>query len=335
MVALRTLVPGIALLITIGLAGRAVAFVFPSMNYLIVVILIGLLVGNSYGVPEWARAGVRTHQLWLEVGIVVMGAGIVLDNVIAAGPALVVLVIGTVAVILLMTEIVARKVVAIPAKTGSLLAAGASICGVSAVVSVAGSIQARERDIAYAAATVLLFDAVTLFIYPIVGHALGLSDTVFGIWAGLTMFSTGPVAAAGFSFSETAGEWALLVKLIRNALIGLVAVGYAMYYARRARSVASRGTVSNGLRGLWDTFPKFVLGFFLVMLIANTGILRQEHLTSLEHASNWLFMLAFAGLGLEIRVAELRSTGFEPILVVLLSLLLVSTGGLLILTAIF
>ncbi|WP_049972649.1 YeiH family protein [Haladaptatus cibarius] len=228
----RTLFPELAFLLMIGLAGRLVASIIP-VNHLIVTIGLGLVIGNLYGIPDWVRTAVGTHKLWLEVDIVVMGASVALDRVIAAGSTILLLVAATVATTIITVEVLARIVFAIQEETGSLLAAGSGVCGVSAVVAIAESIAADNSRIAYAAATVLLFDATPLFVYPLVGHTLGLSDTVFGIWAGPTMFSTGPVTAAGFPFSNTAGQWALLVKLTRNALIGLVAIAYALYYARK------------------------------------------------------------------------------------------------------
>ncbi len=332
---IRRLLPGLVALVVIGLAARTVASVVPSMNYLIVAIVIGIVIANTYGVPSWAQPGVGTHNVWLETGIVVMGASVALDRVLAAGPSILLLVIGTVLATLVVVEALARGVFAIHEETGSLLAAGSSICGVSAVVAIAESIDADETRIAYAAATVLLFDAATLFVYPLVGHVLQLSDTVFGIWAGLTMFSTGPVTAAGFAFSETAGEWALLVKLTRNALIGLAAIGYALHYARRTEGSGVAESVSGGVAHLWKTFPKFVLGFLGVMVVANLGVLGDPAITSLSHASDWAFMLAFAGLGLEIDIDDLRSTGYRPILVVLVGLVAVSTTVLLVVNGLF
>ena len=305
------------------------------MSHLIIVILIGMIIRNTYGVPRWATAGIETNKLWLEAGIVVMGASVALDRVISAGPMILLCVVITVVATIVTVEVLARGLFGIRDKIGSLLAAGSGICGVSAVVATARSIEANERQIAYAAATILLFDTVTLFVYPVIGHVLGLSDMVFGIWAGLTMFSTGPVTAAGFAFSRAAGEWALLVKLTRNSLIGVAAIGYALYYIRKSGENTTQKVVPGSWSYLWESFPKFVLGFIEVLLIANTGLLTQAQLASLEHASNWLFLFAFAGLGLEIRLDELRSTGFEPVLVVLVSLVGMSIATLFVLIHLF
>lgn len=328
----RTILPGLGVLLAIGLAGRAIASIVPGLNHLILAIGLGVLVGNTIGTPSWAQAGAQTHKLWLEAGIVLMGASIAIDQVLAAGLELVVLVVGMIAFTLLTVEVLSRNLFDIPEKVGSLLAAGSSICGVSAVVAVAGAIKANEDQIAYAAATVLLFDALTIFVYPILGQALGLSDVAFGIWAGVTMFSTGPVAAAGFAFSDTAGQWAVLTKLTRNALIGGAVVAYALYYARRAQTGPSE---SISIETIWETFPKFVIGFFALLILASLGAFSDGQLTSLENASDWLFLLAFAGLGLEIRFDELKTTGLTPILVVLLGLVVASLVALGIITWVF
>lgn len=330
----RTLLPGLAFLLAIGLAARLVASVVPGANYLVVTIVLGLVVGNVYGVPDLARPGVDTHKIWLEAGIVVMGASVALDRVVAAGPTILLLVVATVVTTAVTVELLARTVFAIQEETGSLLAAGSSICGVSAVVAIAESIDVDETHIAYAAATVLLFDALTLFVYPVIGRLLGLSGTVFGIWAGLTMFSTGPVTAAGFAFSETAGQWALVVKLTRNSMIGLAAVAYAVYYSRRATAGSGEGSATT-LAFLWETFPKFVLGFFGMVVVANLGLVDGAGVASLSNASDWAFLLAFAGLGLDIQLDELRSTGYRPVLAVLVGLAIVATTMLLVVQALF
>lgn len=330
--------PGLVVLIAIGLLARGVTTLVPLWSEFIVAVVVGMIVGNTVGIPSWANPGVETNTLWLEAGIVLMGASVAIDQIIEAGPTIIVLILVAVTMTILSVELVARILIHIPEKVGSLLAAGSGICGVSAVAAVAGSIRPNDQQIAYAAATILLFDAVTLLVYPAVGTALGLSDIVFGVWAGTTMFSTGPVTAAGFAYSQTAGQWAVLVKLARNALIGFVAIGYAVFYSRRESSDAatlSDGGTQSTVRFLCANFPKFIVGFVVVMVLSSSELFSEAQLTALDNASNWLFLFAFVGLGLTIELAEFRETGFRPIVVVLLGLLTVSSVMLGVLSVIF
>jgi len=326
------LLPGVGLLLGLGLLARGVTLVVPWGNHLLVVIGLGLLVANTVDLPEWTKPGVDTHGLWLEAGIVLMGVSVALEQVIGAGVAVLLVVCLTVCATVLLVELLAREIFDIPEKIGSLLAAGSGICGVSAVVAVSGSIKPDRQQTAYAAATIVLFDVVTLVVYPIVGRILGLPDVLFGIWAGTTMFSTGPVTAAGFAYSRSAGEWAVLVKLARNALIGVLTVGYALYYSRRGITDSS---VEGSWRYLWETFPKFIIGFVILMFLGSAGIFSASQVATLDNASSWLFLLAFAGLGLSIDVSELATTGVKPILVISTSLVTISTLVLLLLLLFF
>jgi uncharacterized integral membrane protein (TIGR00698 family) len=330
-------VVGLLLLAVVGVAGWLLGGVTPVPG-LVAAVAVGALVGNSVGYPDRLGAGVGTHKLWLETGIVLMGAGIALGAVVEAGPTVLGLVVATVVGTLLFVELLARGVLSVPAKLTSLLAAGASVCGVSAVVSVAGSIDADESHVAYASATVLAFDALTLVAYPPIGQFLGLSDVGFGVWAGTTMFSTGPVTAAGFAVSPTAGRWAVLVKLTRNALIGVVTVAYAMYYARRRRTAndAAPADASGGpgLTGVLSNAPRFLVGFLLLAVLGNT-VLSAGAVDMLETASNWLFLLAFAGLGLELRLDDLRSAGLTPMAVLAASLVTFSAAMLVVVEMLF
>lgn len=314
---LGRLAPGAALLVGVALLARLLAGAIPYVTTLVLAIALGALIANTVGTPDWAAPGVSLHKLLLETGIVLLGASLPLAALVESGPTLLALAVGTVAFGILFVEGLAR-VASLPSKTGSLLAGGSSICGVSAVVAVGGSIDADADQLAYVAGTVLLFDALTLVAFPIVGSALDLPARTFGVWAGLSMFSTGPVAAAGFSYAPVAGRWATLTKLVRNALIGVVAVGYSLAYARPDAEGRP------GLRFLWDAFPKFLVGFVLAIAVANAGVLSEPQLAAVDRLSDWLFALAFAGLGFDIRLAEMRATGVRPILVVFAHLFVAS-----------
>ena len=326
--AVRRLLPGLFALCLGALVARTLATAL-GVNHLLFAIALGVLAANVVGIPTRLEAGIATHNLWLGAGIVLMGASISVETILEVGAPVLVLLLAAVGGSLVAVELLARNVFGLPDRLGSLLAAGASICGVSAVVGVAGAIRAREEQIAYAAGTVLLFDAITIVVYPLVGDLLGLSGTVFGIWAGISMFSTGPVVAVGFAHSDLAGQWATVTKLSRNALIGVVVLVYASYYAR------SQGSGRPSARTLWDEFPKFVLGFLALALVASAGVLSSAQQTSIENAYHWLFMLAFVGLGTEIRLADLRNTGMTPALAVLLALIATSSLSLAVLLVLF
>ncbi|KYH26295.1 hypothetical protein HAPAU_13910 [Halalkalicoccus paucihalophilus] len=312
----RQHLPGLVTLLVVGIAARSLATLI-GINDLVLAIGMGVLIGNLVGIPPWAVRGIENHKLLLETGIVLLGAAIAIEELIGAGPLVIVLVVGTVAFSLLLVEAIARGIFGLRGRTASLLAAGTSICGVSAVAAVGQVVDARGDQLTYAAATIVFFDAITLVAYPALGDLLGLSAREFGVWAGLSMFSTGPVAAAGFAHSPEAGQWATVTKLARNTMLGAVVVAYSIGYATRKAN-------DPGIRRLWLQFPKFLVGFLLVALIANIGVLTPTSLDAIGRTSEWLFVLAFVGLGFEIRPARMRESGLTPVAIVLCAFCVIS-----------
>ncbi|MCG1008147.1 YeiH family protein [Halorubrum lacusprofundi] len=315
--AVRPYLPGIAFLAVGAILSHLVAGAIDGLQPLVVAVGLGALVGNTVGTPDAAEPGVGVDKLFLETGIVLLGAAVVVEEFLAAGPTVLGLVVVAVGGGLLLAEGIARGLFRLDGTTPSLLAAGASICGVSAVVAIGRVLDARGSAITFAAATVLLFDAVTLVAFPIAGEWLGLTGRQFGVWAGVSMFSTGPVAAAGFAHSPEAGQWATVTKLARNSLLGGVAVAYSLAYT-------ARSATEPGVRRLWAEFPKFLLGFLAVAAVANSGFLSPAALESIGRSSDALFTLAFVGLGLSIRFREMREVGGAAVGAVLVHLLVVS-----------
>lgn len=315
----REWLPGLGLLLAIAIAAELIVAPVAGLSPLLLAVALGALVSNGLDVPAWGRRGVNAYPLILEIGIVLLGARLALDELTAVGPRLLLLAGAAVAGGLLVVEGLSRVATDLDGPTGSLLAAGAGVCGVSAAAAVASSIDADESQLAYAVGTVLLFDALTLLLFPVVGSLLAIPERAFGVWVGLTMFSTGPATAVGFAAGSTAGEFATVSKLTRNAFIGVVAAGYALGYGRA--TLGSAGL----FRTVWKAFPRFLVGFVLVMSVANLGLLSPTALARVEWVADWAFMLAFAGLGLSLSVAPMRSTGLAPVAVVGGSLLTVGT----------
>lgn len=324
----RTYLPGLVLLFGFAVIARFLGNEVAVLSPLIVSIALGVVVANTYGLPDWARDGTDYHKLFLETGIVLLGVRLTLGDLVDTGVAVVLLASGTVLFGALYLEFVARAFFDIERRARSLLAAGTSVCGVSAVIAVAGTIDADELHVTYAVATILLFDALTLVTVPPLAGMMGLSDQAFGVWTGLTLFSTGPTAAVGFSVSETAGQWATITKLVRNSFIGVLAIAYAVAYA-------TASTEHPSPKKVWTRFPKFLLGFLLLVVIANLGVLSPGTIVLVGTAQDWLFTLAFVGLGFEMELARLGDVGVRPVVLVAAHLVTVGAGTFLAVSVVF
>src|ERR1700759_4962329 len=207
-------VPGILLLIAVGVLGKyaqiwwnALAkhqhWTVPDIEYVLWAIVIGLLITNTVGLHRIFRPGVQTYEFWLKVGIVVLGARFVLGDIAKRGALSLVQILVDMAIAGTVIIVVARAF-GLSGKLGSLLAIGTSICGVSAIVAAKGAIRARNADVSYAIAAILALGAVGLFVLPLLGHGIGLSDHEFGLWAGLAVDNTAETTATGYLYSEQA-----------------------------------------------------------------------------------------------------------------------------------
>ncbi|MGA8223738.1 MAG: putative sulfate exporter family transporter [Candidatus Acidiferrales bacterium] len=315
------ILPGLLLLAAVGYAGkfleRSIAtygkahhLTLPNIEYVLWAILIGLLISNTTGVPAAFRPGVATYEFWLKFGIVLLGSRFLLGDVMKLGGVSLVLVAIEIAVSLLFMTVLGRAFGLKP-KLTTLLAVGSSICGVSAIIATKGAIDADDEDSSFAIAAILALGAISLFIFPVIGHALGLSDQSYGLWAGLGIDNTAEVIAAGALYSDAAAKVAVLAKTARNAMIGFVVLGYALHWARKEGTAG----VENKAAFLWQKFPKFVLGFLIVSAVATAQVFSKDQLTSLANLSRWAFLLTFAGVGLRTNIGEMRKQGLRPFLV--------------------
>jgi uncharacterized integral membrane protein (TIGR00698 family) len=307
--------------------GHATETALPDIEYVLWAIVLGLVIRNTVGVPRVFRPGVDTYEFWLKIGIVLLGSRFVLGDVFKLGGTslLQIAVDMTVAGTIIL---VAAKALGLSGKLGSLLAIGTSICGVSAIIAGKGAIRARNSEVSYAITAILALGAVALFTLPALGHAIGMTDHEFGLWAGLAVDNTAETTATGYLFSDEAGKIAVLVKSTRNALIGFVVLGFALYWASRGEA----DTIGGGLRGkarfVWEKFPKFVLGFLAVSAIVTAGWLSKDQTANLANVSKWAFLLTFAGVGLKTNVRELARTGWRPFVVAVVGLVVVAAVSL-------
>jgi uncharacterized integral membrane protein (TIGR00698 family) len=331
------LLPGIALLAAVGYAGKwieqSIAHygkahhqVLPNIEYVLWAILIGMAIANTAGVPKIFRAGVATYEFWLKAGIILLGARFILGDILHLSGISFALIFIELALALTFMTYLGRGF-KLPPKLISLLAVGSSVCGVSAIIATQGAIEADEEDSSVAIAAILALGAISLFVFPAVGHVLHMSDHAYGLWTGLAVDNTAEATAAGALYSDTAGKFAVLAKTCRNACIGFVVLGYALYWARKgqAKEIANKGAF------LWRKFPKFVLGFLFISLLATLGTLdvkafphlawmvplgfSRPQIAALGNLSRWAFLLTFAGVGLRTSLRDLLKQGLKPFLV--------------------
>ncbi|MCV7224839.1 YeiH family protein [Mycolicibacterium komossense] len=331
-------VPGVLLLVAVGLLGKYAEIWWlalgkrehwsvPDIEFVLWAILIGLVITNTVGVHRIFKPGVATYDFWLKIGIVALGSRFVLGDIAKLG------VISLVQILVDMTVagiiiIAAAKFFGLSGKLGSLLAIGTSICGVSAIVASKGAIRARNSDVGYAIAAILALGAVALFTLPPLGHLIGLTDHEFGLWAGLAVDNTAETTATGYLFSDEAGKIAVLVKSVRNALIGFVVLGFALYWSARGEADEIAPGVKAKAAFIWAKFPKFVLGFLAVSAIVTAGWLSKGQTANLANVSKWAFLLTFAGVGLNTNFRELARTGWRPLVVAVIGLVVVATVSL-------
>src|SRR5437763_382505 len=315
------LLPGVALLFASGYLGKVTEallrdygkahhLALPNIECVLWAIVFGLIVAHTAGVARSSRPRVATCDFWVKAGIVLLGARFLLGDVLKLGRVSLVLVGIELAVAIGIMTLLGRWFRLKP-KLTSLLAIGSSICGVSAIIAAKGAIEADDDDATFAIAAILALGAFGLFAYPAIGHLLHMSDHAFGVWAGLAVDNTAEAAAAGAIYSDVAGKVAVLTKSTRNAMIGFVVLAYAIYWASRGQAKTVQGKAAF----LWQKFPKFVLGFLFVSLLATLQVFDKVQIASLANLSRWAFLLTFAGVGLKTDFREIKRQGVRPFVV--------------------
>ncbi len=322
--------PGVALIVVLAIGGKilsnwlqtviAVAWVRSLASNVIIAIIGGMLIGNLVPLPRFFARGINSYEFFLKVGIVLMGARFLITDVARLGGIGLAIVVVEILFSIVFVSLFSR-LFQLPQKMGSLISVGVGICGVSAIIGAAGSIEARKEETGYAIAVILVFGALALIAYPLLGRLMGMSDKAFGVWAGLAVDNTAEAVATGAIYSKAALAYTTLAKLCRNALMGFVILGFAIYYSRRglAKEVTRKGLF------LWQKFPKFVLGFlclsvlFSILFAAARGAEARSFLaaktTGLKNLSEWAFQLTFIGVGLRTSFRDMARTGISPLVV--------------------
>ena len=310
---LRKFLPAFAALFVIAVIVRLVSAEFTLNRYLewaFWALLIGLLIANTVGTPEWLKPAIQT-EFYIKTGLVIMGFSVLFSNIAKFGLyGLGIAWIVTPIVILFMWWFGTRVLKIDNKPLVITLAAATSVCGTSAAIATGAAANAKKNDLSIAVSISIIFTILMMVFEPMIIKACGMSPIMGGSLIGGTVDSTGAVVVAGTALGEEAQKAAVLVKSIQNILIGFIAFAVAVFFATK---VEKTGTASVGAGEIWYRFPKFILGFFAASLVASfiiqplAGADAVKSINGvLDQYKNWAFVLAFTSIGL--------STNFKDII---------------------
>ena len=268
--------------------------------------LIALMMGLFIKLPKQYDAGLKfTSKRVLKFAIILLGASLNIGIIVEVGKTSMWVMVFT-----LLTCFVGGyfigKALGLDWKLSNLISAGTGICGGSAIAAIAPVIEADDSSVAYAMSATFLFDMAMIFLFPIVGRMLQMSDFSFGLWTGTAVNDTSSVIATAYAFSENAGEIATMVKLTRTLSIIPVVLIFSFIMTRN-KSKQSTTKVS-----ILSLFPWFIAGFIAMSLLNTVGIITPSIAHNLKTISKFLMVMALAAIGLSTNVSEMKKAGIAP-----------------------
>ncbi|HHT61392.1 MAG TPA: putative sulfate exporter family transporter [Bacteroidales bacterium] len=253
----------------------------------------------------------------LQASIVLMGFGMSLSDVIASSKTGFIETIISVTVVMFL-GIVLGKLLKVEKNTSLLIASGTAICGGSAIAAVAPIINSKNYQTSFALIVIFVLNAIALFIFPVIGHKLGLSQEAFGNWAAIAIHDTSSVVGAGAIYGEKALQVATTVKLIRA--LWIIPLSLIIAFINKSEDKKS------------IKIPWFILFFVLAIIFANMFPSMQS---SYDHFS-WLgkrgMVVALFLIGSNITIGEIKKSGPRSFILGILLWIIISLGSLFFLT---
>lgn len=269
-------------------------------------LLIGLLISNTIGVPDWLKTAVKT-EFFIKIGLVLLGAEVLFTTIAKVGAYGMVQSIIVIFVVFYFCYWVAKKL-GLDDEFASILGTAVSICGVSAAIAAGGAVKGDQKKISHTISLVLLCAIPMLIFQPIIAKAVGMAPAVAGAWIGGTIDTTGAVVAAGAIAGEAAMAVAVVVKMAQNVLIGVVAFILAIWFTFKGQAAGEKPSAME----IWFRFPKFVVGFIIASIVFSFFMpeTSAKAITGITSGlRGWWFTLAFLCIGLDTQFKELVSMG--------------------------
>ena len=278
-----------------------------------VVLFIGLvfalLCGQAY--PTFNK---NVSKKLLQYSVIGLGFGMNLQASLASGKEGMLFTIISVVGTLLIGMFIGCKVLKINRNTSYLISSGTAICGGSAIAAVGPIIKAKDTDMSMALATIFILNAIGIFLFPILGHWLGLSQQDFGTWAAIAIHDTSSVVGAGAAFGEEALQVATTIKLTRALWIIPLALITSVIFRTDSKKIS---------------IPWFIL-FFVVAMLINTYLLNNN-----PEIGKFIAGIARKGMtitmffiGASLSIDAIKSVGIRPLLQGILLWLIISASSL-------
>jgi len=314
--------PGWALMVCLAVLSTFVSGLIEiggkhPLEAVLVAIIFGIVIKNSFKLPNMFLEGIRAFEVILSAGIILLGLSLSFSKLFESAAEATIVV--TICIIIAPVIIYfLGKWGGLSTKLALLIGVGTTICGGTAIAIVGPIINAEEDEIAYSIGTVALFGLAAIFVLPVIGNYIGLGEREFGMWVGTAIHSTPQVLAGGYIYGEHAGEIATITKLFRNIYIIPCVMIMSLYQARVASS-SHRLSKSQILTAV----PVFLFGFLALVALRTIGdyveLLPADSWSQLialsKTTAKFLILSAMAGIGLRTDLKSMKNIGLRPFFV--------------------
>jgi uncharacterized integral membrane protein (TIGR00698 family) len=292
----------------------ALAASFLSQNYSAPVMLFALLLGMSVNFlyeNETCSEGIDyCASTILRVGVVLLGSRILFTDVLDLGWGTMLMVIAGVACTISFGALLAR-LLKLDYRFGMLSGGAVAICGISAAMTLS-SVMPKNRDVEqYTLLTVVMvatFGAVAMVAYPVFADWLGLDVIEAGVFIGGSIHDVSHVVGASYAMSPEVSDVAMVVKMLRVALLIPVAWIFLAVFRRERAGGTDTGKIA---------LPFFLVAFVVLVLINNLGLIPVTVAQLSDELSRACFVLAIVALGMKTSFKGLLTVGWRPMMLVL------------------
>lgn len=310
------IIPGFLFALVIAAVSRFIEELLPIhlIGASVIALFIGMFINSFVPKSDLITPGLFfTSRNILKFAIILLGASLSIGTILAVGKLSLIVMLFTLITCFGGGYFIGRSL-GLDWKLSNLISAGTGICGGSAIAAIAPVIDAKDHDIAYSMSATFIFDMAMILMFPIMGRWLGLSDMAYGLWAGTAVNDTSSVVAAGYAYTENAGDFATMVKLTRTLSIIPTVIVFALtnIHVKRKAGITSDLTTKPENFRISSIFPWFILGFIGLAIINSLGWIPILWSETAKEVSKFLMVAALAAIGLNTSFKEMKNSGIAP-----------------------